>query len=160
MSFTRSSISIAHPLLLSPFIDMLTKTFAPLLSALLLAFTVQALPQLEDTSADGPPRGPPQLVLDVPNPPPPLTFTGAMLVNDAAHPYRAPRAGDLRGPCPGLNTLANHGVSDSYFSFQPTMTGLTNCSLQWLPRDGVATPAQIITAVQEGQTLKNFTEQT
>ncbi|KAH6910883.1 Chloroperoxidase, partial [Coprinopsis sp. MPI-PUGE-AT-0042] len=61
--------------------------------------------------------------------PPPQTFTGAMLVNDAAHPYRAPRAGDLRGPCPGLNTLANHG---------------------WLPRDGVATPAQIITAVQDG----------
>lgn len=24
------------------------------------------------------------------------------------------------------------------------------CFVQWLPRDGVATPAQIITAVQEG----------
>lgn len=32
-------------------------------------------------------------------------------VSDASddHHYRAPRESDLRGPCPGLNTLANHG---------------------------------------------------
>ncbi|KAF6745164.1 aromatic peroxygenase precursor [Ephemerocybe angulata] len=64
-----------------------------------------------------------------PGPPPPLTFSGAKLVNDKAHPYKAPRPGDIRGPCPGLNTLANHG---------------------YLPSSGVATPAQIITATQEG----------
>ncbi|KAH6885612.1 Chloroperoxidase [Coprinopsis sp. MPI-PUGE-AT-0042] len=69
-----------------------------------------------------------------PNPPPPPTFLGAKLVNDAAHPFRAPKKSDLRGPCPGLNTLANHG---------------------WLPRDGVATPAQIITAVQEGFNMES-----
>jgi Peroxidase, family 2 len=115
--FTRSSVLHRSACSSSKFIEMLSNTFAPLLSALLLALTVQGLPQLEDTSADGPPRAPPQLVLDVPNPPPPHTFTGAMLVNDAAHPYRAPRAGDLRGPCPGLNTLANHGVSDFLFNF-------------------------------------------
>jgi hypothetical protein len=28
---------------------------------------------------------------------------------DAAHPYQAPGPTDQRGPCPGLNTLANHG---------------------------------------------------
>lgn len=28
---------------------------------------------------------------------------------DAAHPYQAPGPTDERGPCPGLNTLANHG---------------------------------------------------
>ncbi|KAH6910879.1 hypothetical protein BKA70DRAFT_1268828 [Coprinopsis sp. MPI-PUGE-AT-0042] len=78
---------------------MLNKTFAPLLSILLLASVVKALPQFEETSPNGPARGPPQPVLDVPNAPPPQTFTGAML------------GGDLRGPCPGLNTLANHGFN-------------------------------------------------
>jgi hypothetical protein len=28
---------------------------------------------------------------------------------DAAHPYKAPGPGDTRGPCPAMNTLANHG---------------------------------------------------
>ncbi|KAF9025999.1 hypothetical protein BDZ89DRAFT_1135030 [Hymenopellis radicata] len=28
------------------------------------------------------------------------------------HAYRPPRKGDLRGPCPGLNSLANHGYLD------------------------------------------------
>ncbi|KAH6897743.1 Chloroperoxidase [Coprinopsis sp. MPI-PUGE-AT-0042] len=61
--------------------------------------------------------------------PGPLAFTGTKLVHDAAHPYIAPGEEDQRGPCPGLNVLANHG---------------------YLPRNGVATPAQIIVAVQEG----------
>ncbi|KAF9032969.1 aromatic peroxygenase precursor [Panaeolus papilionaceus] len=64
------------------------------------------------------------------NPTPgPLNDTSAKLVNDAAHPWRPLRVGDIRGPCPGLNTLASHG---------------------WLPRDGIATPSQIMLAVQEG----------
>jgi len=50
-------------------------------------------------------------------------------VYDAAHPFQPDQPGDMRGPCPGLNTLASHG---------------------YLPRTGVATPAQIINAVQEG----------
>ena len=45
-----------------------------------------------------------------PPPPPPITDTSARLVHDAAHPWRAPEEGDMRGPCPGLNTLASHGV--------------------------------------------------
>ena len=49
----------------------------------------------------------------IPNPPEPIKDTGIKLVNDAEHPYQDPRPGDIRGPCPGLNTLANHGVSES-----------------------------------------------
>ncbi|KAG9314996.1 heme-thiolate peroxidase [Chiua virens] len=61
--------------------------------------------------------------------PPPINDTSAKLVYDAAHPYIPDQSGDIRGPCPGLNTLASHG---------------------YLPHNGVATPAHIITAVQEG----------
>lgn len=43
-------------------------------------------------------------------PPPPVTDTRSKLVNDARHPFKKPRKDDLRGPCPGLNTLASHGV--------------------------------------------------
>lgn len=46
-----------------------------------------------------------------PNPPGPLEFSGAKLVYDADHPWQPLRPGDIRGPCPGLNTLASHGVS-------------------------------------------------
>jgi hypothetical protein len=45
-----------------------------------------------------------------PPPPGPLEFGGTKLVNDAAHPFMAPKDDDIRGPCPALNTLANHGV--------------------------------------------------
>ena len=34
---------------------------------------------------------------------------------DAAHPFRAPGPSDQRGPCPGLNTLANHGCESGYW---------------------------------------------
>jgi len=44
------------------------------------------------------------------NPPGPLNDTSAKLVNNAAHPWRPLRKNDIRGPCPGLNTLASHGV--------------------------------------------------
>ena len=43
--------------------------------------------------------------------PPPINDTSAKLVYDAAHPYQSDQPGDIRGPCPGLNTLASHGVS-------------------------------------------------
>ena len=46
-------------------------------------------------------------------PPPPQNDNSSKLVNDAQHPFMAPDPNDLRGPCPGLNTLANHGVSIS-----------------------------------------------
>ncbi|TFK19789.1 aromatic peroxygenase precursor [Coprinopsis marcescibilis] len=70
------------------------------------------------------------LGVKVPPPPPgPPVFTGTKLVYDDAHPWMPARPGDMRGPCPGLNTLAAHG---------------------YLPRNGIASPSQIITAVQEG----------
>jgi hypothetical protein len=47
---------------------------------------------------------------NLPPPPGPLKMNGTKLVDDPAHPFRAPRPGDLRGPCPGLNALASHGV--------------------------------------------------
>ncbi|KAF5359306.1 hypothetical protein D9756_003057 [Leucocoprinus leucothites] len=68
------------------------------------------------------------------NPPGPLNDTSTKLVNDYAHPWRAPSPNDMRGPCPGLNTLASHG---------------------YLPRNGIATPAQIINAAMEGFNMEN-----
>ncbi|EAU83038.2 hypothetical protein CC1G_08975 [Coprinopsis cinerea okayama7 len=80
----------------------------------------------------------------VPPPPPgPLAFNGTKLVNDEDHPFMPPRKGDARGPCPGLNTLASHG----------NLIDLL-CD-QYLPRNGIATPAQIINAVQEGFNMEN-----
>ncbi|KAF8801693.1 Cloroperoxidase [Phlegmacium glaucopus] len=67
-------------------------------------------------------------------PPGPLRDTSAKLVNDEEHPWEPLQPGDIRGPCPGLNTLASHG---------------------WLPRNGIATPAQIVNAVQEGFNMDN-----
>jgi len=49
-----------------------------------------------------------------PNPPGPLKDTSAKLVNDAAHPWRPLGRDDIRGPCPGLNTLASHGVRSRF----------------------------------------------
>lgn len=43
-------------------------------------------------------------------PPGPLTSNGTKLVYDRAHPWKPLRKDDIRGPCPGLNTLASHGV--------------------------------------------------
>ncbi|KAH6897767.1 Chloroperoxidase [Coprinopsis sp. MPI-PUGE-AT-0042] len=85
--------------------------------------------QMDDILASG------SLVPRVPPPPPgPMPFLGSKLVNDAAHPFIAPKPTDLRGPCPGLNTLANHG---------------------YIPRNGIATPAQLIIGVQEGFNMEN-----
>jgi hypothetical protein len=41
----------------------------------------------------------------------PLKDTSSKLVNNEDHPWKPLRPGDIRGPCPGLNTLASHGVS-------------------------------------------------
>lgn len=46
----------------------------------------------------------------------------------ANHPFQAPGPTDQRGPCPGLNTLANHG---------------------YIPRSGIATIGQINAATAE-----------
>ncbi|KAF5352359.1 hypothetical protein D9756_005988 [Leucocoprinus leucothites] len=71
-------------------------------------------------------------------PPPQMEFNGTKLVNDEDHPWQPAQEGDMRGPCPGLNTLASHG---------------------YLPRNGIATPEQIIIAVQEGFNMEYTTAQ-
>jgi hypothetical protein len=50
----------------------------------------------------------------VPPPPGPLNDTSPKLVNDPAHPWKPLKPNDIRGPCPGLNTLASHGASTTY----------------------------------------------
>ncbi|KZT33639.1 Cloroperoxidase [Sistotremastrum suecicum HHB10207 ss-3] len=66
--------------------------------------------------------------------PPVSNDTGIKMVPDNAHPFQAPGPNDQRGPCPGLNTLANHG---------------------YLPRNGIASFEQIITAVREGFNMEH-----
>ena len=39
---------------------------------------------------------------------------------DTAHQYVAAGPNDIRGPCPGLNTLANHNVSDKTYLLDVT----------------------------------------
>ena len=85
-----------------------------------------------------------------PAPPPRMEFNGTKLVNDEAHPWMPLREGDIRGPCPGLNTLASHGVRLIYVRPFRISLILITLKLKYLPRDGVVTPAQVITAVQEG----------
>lgn len=38
----------------------------------------------------------------------PTNITGLKKFPEAAYPYQDPKPSDQRGPCPGLNTLANH----------------------------------------------------
>lgn len=49
--------------------------------------------------------------------------------NDAEHRFQEPGPTDQRGPCPGMNTLANHG---------------------YLPRSGIVTIFDLIRAQKEG----------
>lgn len=39
----------------------------------------------------------------------PSNITGLKKFPEAAYPYQDPKPSDQRGPCPGMNTLANHG---------------------------------------------------
>lgn len=50
------------------------------------------------------------------SPPGPLSDTSTKLVNDEAHPWKPLRPSDIRGACPGLNTLASHGVCANILS--------------------------------------------
>ncbi|OCH90908.1 Cloroperoxidase [Obba rivulosa] len=54
---------------------------------------------------------------------------GLTQIPDADHPFMAPEPTDQRGPCPGLNVLANHG---------------------YLPHSGIVTQADVVSAVSEG----------
>ncbi|KAF7777913.1 hypothetical protein Agabi119p4_3985 [Agaricus bisporus var. burnettii] len=69
-----------------------------------------------------------------PPPPGPLEYGGVKLVNDAEHPFIAPGEGDIRGPCPALNTLANHG---------------------YISRNGIESPSNIVRGAMEGFNMNN-----
>jgi hypothetical protein len=45
------------------------------------------------------------------------------------HAFQAPRSTDQRGPCPGLNALANHG---------------------YIARSGITSFAEVVTAINQG----------
>ncbi|KAF9028895.1 Cloroperoxidase [Hymenopellis radicata] len=64
--------------------------------------------------------------------PPRQTDTGTKPVPDADHPFIAPGPDDMRGPCPGLNTLANHG---------------------FISRNGITSFEEIIIAAQEAYNI-------
>ncbi|SPO23856.1 uncharacterized protein UTRI_03613_B [Ustilago trichophora] len=54
------------------------------------------------------------------------------LGEDAAHPWKAPPKGAKRGPCPGLNTIANHG---------------------YIPRNGIVNPIELLVGTFLGLNL-------
>ncbi|TXT05070.1 hypothetical protein VHUM_03890 [Vanrija humicola] len=56
-------------------------------------------------------------------------FIGLGLGEDEAHPWIAPGPGDHRGPCPGLNTIANHG---------------------YIPRNGIVNPIELVVGTFQG----------
>ncbi|KAJ7072768.1 Chloroperoxidase [Mycena amicta] len=60
--------------------------------------------------------------------PPQPTETGSKRIPDPAHPFIAPGPDAQRGPCPAMNTLANHG---------------------YIPRNGIATFEEITLGVME-----------
>jgi hypothetical protein len=57
--------------------------------------------------------------------------------NTGTHGFQAPGSGDLRGPCPGLNAMANHG---------------------YIPHNGVATITQFIQGTYDGIYVKLLVE--
>ncbi|KAJ7655390.1 Chloroperoxidase [Mycena rosella] len=61
------------------------------------------------------------------------TETGLKQIPDAAHPFIAPGPDDQRGPCPAMNTLANHG---------------------YIPRNGIASFEEITLALMEAFNLE------
>ncbi|KAJ7655709.1 Chloroperoxidase [Mycena polygramma] len=65
--------------------------------------------------------------------PPQATETGLKQIPDAAHPFIAPGPDDQRGPCPAMNTLANHG---------------------YIPRNGIASFEEITLALMEAFNLE------
>ena len=70
-------------------------------------------------------------VRQVDPPPGPLNDTSAKLVHDKDHPWEPLRPGDIRGPCPGLNTLASHGVRPARNPISVSDTLLLVASTQW-----------------------------
>lgn len=94
-----------------------------LYSAFASAYPFAALEQLQ-TRQTSPPQGAGALPLV----PPPFDAELQLVSNSGQYEFVAPGSGDVRGPCPGLNAMANHG---------------------YLPRNGVATILQFQTATEK-----------
>ncbi|KAJ7844523.1 hypothetical protein B0H14DRAFT_2585180 [Mycena olivaceomarginata] len=77
--------------------------------------------------------------------PPRPTETGTKRIPDADHPFIAPGPNDMRGPCPDMNTLANHG----YISRKYGVFFCFNCMLLILPRSGITSFEEIIIGAAE-----------
>jgi hypothetical protein len=92
----------------------MTRFLFPILALVLVTKTVLSFPAygslagLSDKELDY--IIPTLQIRDSEPPPGPLNDTSAKLVNDKDHPWKPLQPGDIRGPCPGLNTLASHGV--------------------------------------------------
>lgn len=116
---------------------MKTSTFVPLA---LLGASVQAFPTLvlEELAKSGvadeahvkrqSSASAPQGAGALPLAPPPFDAKSQYISNKGAHAFVAPGAGDARGPCPGLNAMANHN---------------------YLPHNGVATITQFLQATAD-----------
>ncbi|KAJ7629915.1 hypothetical protein B0H17DRAFT_1150379 [Mycena rosella] len=77
--------------------------------------------------------------------PPRQTDTGTKRVPDADHPFIAPGPNDMRGPCPAMNTLANHG----YISRKYGVLLCFNYVLLILSRSGITSFEEIIRGTAE-----------
>lgn len=58
--------------------------------------------------------------------------------------YRAPSGTDFRGPCPGLNAMANHGMIVVYHSIKTLLTDFPG----YIPRNGYTTVTQAVAGMQ------------
>jgi hypothetical protein len=69
---------------------------------------------------------------------------------DAAHPFIAPGPTDQRGPCPGLNTLANHGAFHCVTLYLTVGPNTDHEISGYISRDGIVTAGEVIQATSEG----------
>jgi len=76
------------------------------------------------------------------------TDTSKRLVHDANHQYIAPEPGFKRGPCPGMNSMSNHGVR--LYGCKPKRRRADQSS-QFYNRNGVDTPQALIQGSMDGE---------
>ncbi|KAF9518128.1 hypothetical protein BS47DRAFT_1389304 [Hydnum rufescens UP504] len=89
-------------------------------------------------------------------PPGPLQNASAKLVNDTEHSYIPPSPRDIQRPCPGLNTLASHGVSILLFGLLTTKSSSILRSI--LPHPGSHHPNKSWMHPKKASNLIRFSE--
>lgn len=75
----------------------------------------------------------------------PSNITGLKRFPEAAYPYKDPTPSDQRGPCPGLNVLANVRLDFHHPSIGNMLT-YSRLKHGYIPRNGIATVAQTVIA--------------